>query len=165
MGRLGLGPQGVPDPPALAKARVSQQWATTLREGIIKSARRDTSLEQFACVTWPPGLHLDYDIDFWTRRFEDIPPSLMTLLPSGPMGDTHQPERPEIPKKPGSWKSEEGLWGRGWALTKPDTLGPSREGETIPRVPTDEMAATWSKPGEQGRKIPTGPSPSPSQRR
>ena len=106
VGRLSLGPPGVPDPPALAKARVSRQWAATLREGIIKSAGSDTSLEQFAHVTWPPGLHLDYDIDFRTRRFKDIPLSLMTPLPSGPEGDTHQPEGPEIPEKPGSWKSE-----------------------------------------------------------
>ena len=119
-GRLSLGPPGVPDPPALAKARVSQQWAAALREGIIELARRDTGLEQFAHATWPLGLHLDYDIDFRTRRFEDLPPSLMTPLPSGPVGDTHQPERLEIPKKPGSWKSEEGLWGHSWALTKPE---------------------------------------------
>ena len=148
--RLGLAPPVVPNPLALAKARVSQQWATTLREGII----RDTSLEQFAHAMWPPGLHLDYDMDFQTRRFDDIPPSLTTPLPPDPAGDTHQPERPEIPEKPGSSKSEEGLWGRGWAPTKPDSSGPSREGEMIPKVPTSEMVATWSKLGEQGEEDP-----------
>ena len=160
-GRLGLRPQGVPDPPALAKARVSQQWATALREGIVKSARRDTSLEQFASTIWPLGLHLDYDIDFQTRRFEDIPPSVMTPLPSGPSGDMHQPERPEIPEKTGSTESEEGLWGHSWAPTKPDAPGPSCKGEMVPRVLTGEMAAIWSKPGEQGEEDPNKTIPEP----
>ena len=112
---------------------------------------------------WPPGLHLDYDMDFQTRRVDDIPPSLTTPLPSGPVGDMNQPERPEIPKKPGSLKSQEGLWGRGWALTKPDTSGPSHKGEMIPKVLMGEMVAAWSKLGEQGEEDPdkTIPEPDP----
>ena len=107
--RLGLAPQGVPDPTTLAKARVSRQWATALREGIIKSVGRDPNLKQVARNVLHLGLHLDYDLDFQTRRVDDIPPTLTTPLPSGLVGDTHQPEKPEIPEKPGSSKSEEGL--------------------------------------------------------
>ena len=63
-GRLGLAPPGVPDPSTLAGAGVSQQWAAALREAVMKMAGRDTDLEQVACNMLPPGLHLDYDLDF-----------------------------------------------------------------------------------------------------
>ena len=78
----------------------------------------------------------------------------MTPLPSGPTGDTHQPERLEIPEKPGSTESEEGLWGCGWAPTKPEAPSTSREGENIPWLLMGELVAIWSKPGEQGEEDP-----------
>ena len=127
-------PPGVPNPTTLAKARVSQQWAATLREGIIKSVGRDTNLEKVACNVLSLGLHLDYKLDLQNRRVNDIPPPLTPPLPSGFVGDTRQPEKPEIPKKPSSSKLEEGLWGRGWAPAKPDTPGPSHNGEMVPRM-------------------------------
>ena len=63
-GRLGLVPPGVPDPSTLAGAGVSQQWATALRETVMKTVGRDIDLEQVAHNVLPPGLHLDYDLDF-----------------------------------------------------------------------------------------------------
>ena len=67
-GRLGLAPPGVPDPSTSAGAGVSRQWAAALRETVMKMAARDINLEQVACNMLPPGLHLDYDLDFRTRR-------------------------------------------------------------------------------------------------
>ena len=63
-GRLGLAPPRVPDPSTSAKASVSRQWATALREAVIKMMGRDIDLEQVAHNALPPGLHLDYDLDF-----------------------------------------------------------------------------------------------------
>ena len=63
-GRLGLVPPGVPDPPTSAGAGVSRQWATTLREAVMKTEGRDINLEQVAHNVLPPRLHLDYDLDF-----------------------------------------------------------------------------------------------------
>ena len=63
-GRLGLVPPGVPDSSTLAGAGVSQQWATALRETVMKTVGRDIDLEQVAHNVLPPGLHLDYDLDF-----------------------------------------------------------------------------------------------------
>ena len=122
-GRLGLVPSGVPNPSTLAKARVSRQWAATLREGIIKSAGRDTDLEQVAHNVLPPGLHLDYNLDFQTRRVDDIAPTLT----------------PPLPKKHSSLKSEEGLWDCGWAPAKPDTPGPFCDDEMVPRMQMGEQ--------------------------
>ena len=63
-GRLGLVPPSVPDPSTLAGAGVSRQWAATLREAVMKMAGRDINLEQVVHNMLPPGLHLDYDLDF-----------------------------------------------------------------------------------------------------
>ena len=63
-GRLGLAPPGVPNPPTSARAGMSQQWAATLREAVIKTEGREIDLEQVAHNILPPGLHLDYDLDF-----------------------------------------------------------------------------------------------------
>ena len=59
-GRLGLMPPGVVDPPTSARAGVSQQWAATLREAVMRNEGRDINLEQATppCgASWaPPGL-------------------------------------------------------------------------------------------------------------
>ena len=63
-GRLGLVPPFVPDPSTSAGAGVSQQWAITLREAVMKMVGRDIDLEQVAHNVLPARLHLDYDLDF-----------------------------------------------------------------------------------------------------
>ena len=63
-GRLGLVPPGVPNPSTSAGAGVSQQWAATLREAVMKMVGRDIDLEQVAHNVLPPRLHLDYDLNF-----------------------------------------------------------------------------------------------------
>ena len=57
-------PPGVPDLSTLARAGVSQQWAATLREAVIKTEGRDINLGQVARDVLPPRLHLDYELDF-----------------------------------------------------------------------------------------------------
>ena len=73
----------------------------------------------------PPGLHLDYGLDFQTRRVNDIAPTLTFPLLSGLVDNIHQLEKPEIPKKPASFKVDEGPRGLSWALPKTDVPGPS----------------------------------------
>ena len=57
-------PPGVPDPSTLAGAGVSRQWVAALRKAVMKMAGRDIDLEHVAHDVLPPGLHLDYDLDF-----------------------------------------------------------------------------------------------------
>ena len=71
-GRLSLMPPGVADPPTSAKAGMSQQWAAALREAVVRTEGRDIDLEQVTHNVMPPGLHLDYGLDFLTRRVDDI---------------------------------------------------------------------------------------------
>ena len=62
--RLGLAPPGVPDPPSSVRAGMSKQWAAALREAVRRTEKRDINLEQATHTAVPPGLHLDYDLDF-----------------------------------------------------------------------------------------------------
>ena len=55
-GRLGLSPPGMMDPPVLARAGVSQQWATTLREAIQKTEGRAFHVGPVAHNILPPRL-------------------------------------------------------------------------------------------------------------
>ena len=126
-GRLGLAPPGVTDPPTSVRADVSQQWAAALREAVRRMEGRDIDLEQVMHTVVPPGLHLDYDLDFQTRRVDDIAPTLTSPLLSSLVGNIHQLKKPEIPGKPTSFKVDEGLWGHGGAPPKPDVPGPSHD--------------------------------------
>ena len=147
-GRLGLAPPGVPDPSTSAGAGVSRQWA------VMKTVGRDIDLEQVACNVLPPGLHLDYDLDFRTRRVDDIASTFTPPLLSGLVGDIRQLKKPEIPGKPASLKVEEGLWGRSGAPAKPDAPGPSRNGGIVPQMQTGKVEAKENKLGEQGENDP-----------
>ena len=59
-GRLGLMPPGVVDPPTSARVGLSQRWAATLREAVMRNEGRDIDLEQVTSpcgAPWaPPGL-------------------------------------------------------------------------------------------------------------
>ena len=57
-------PPGVTDPPTTNRAGVSQQWAAALREAVRRMEGRDIDLKQITHTVVPPGLHLDYDLDF-----------------------------------------------------------------------------------------------------
>ena len=72
VGRLVLAPPGVTDPPTSVRAGLSCHWAATLREAVRRMEGRDIDLEQDMCTMVPHGLHLDYDLDFQTRRVDDV---------------------------------------------------------------------------------------------
>ena len=149
-GRLGLAPPGVPDPPASARVGVSRQWAAALREAVIKMEGRDINLGQVAHDVLPPRLHLDYDLDFQTRRVDDIAPTLTPSLLSSLVGNIRKLEKPEIPIKPIPFKAEEGLGGSGWVPPKPEASGPSRDAGETPQMPASKGEVPKSEPPDQG---------------
>ena len=120
----------------------------------MKMVGRDIDLEQVARNVLPPGLHLDYDLDFRTRRVNDIAPTLTPPLLSGLVGNICQLKKPEIPGKPTSLKAEEGLWGHSRAPAKPDTPGPSHNGRMVPQMQAGEVEAKENKPHKQGENDP-----------
>ena len=97
----------------------------------------------------PAGLHLDYDLDFQTRRVDDIAPTLPSLL-SSLIGNISQLEKPEIPGKPASFKADESLWGHGWAPPKPDVLGPSHNDGMASKIQASKGEVLENKPHGQG---------------
>ena len=105
----------------------------------------------------PPGLHLDYDLDFQTRRVDDIAPTLTSPLLSGLIDNIRQPEKLKIPKKPTSFKVNEGLWGLGWALPEPNVLGPSRDEGMASKKPANEGEILEGEPCGQEESLQDQP--------
>ena len=156
-GRLGLMPPGVTDPPTSSRAGMSRRWAATLREAVRTTEGRDIHLEQVMHAVVPPGLHLDYGLDFRTRRFDDIAPTLTSPLLSGLVDNIRQLEKPAIPRKPASFKVDEGLWGLSWVPLKPDVPGPSHDDGMASKMPTSEGEVLENEPHGQGEN--TGDQP------
>ena len=99
---------------------------------------RDVDFKQVTCTVMPPGLHLDHGLDFRTRRVDDIAPTLTFPQLSSLIDNIHQLEEPAIPRKPTSFKAEEGLWGPGEGLPKPDAPGPSHDNGMASKMPAGE---------------------------
>ena len=88
-GNLGLSPAGTVDPPRSRQEGVMRRWATTLRQAAYDPS--DTG-QGSASSTTPLGLHLDYSMEFRSRRVGDIPPALTSsLLSSFPFWRSPRP--------------------------------------------------------------------------
>ena len=96
-----------------------------------------------------PGLHLDYGLDFLTRRVDDIALPLTSLL-SGLISNISELQNPGIPRKLAPFKADGGLWGHGRALAMSGAPSPSRYGGIVPKVQTGEEEALENKPPDQG---------------
>ena len=116
----------------------------------MRNEGRDINLEQATPHVVYPGLHQDYDLDFRTRRVDDIAPTLTSPLLSGLISNICLLGRPEVPREPVSSKVEEGLWGHSGAPTRPDAPGPSHNGGLVPHMQMGEVEAEEHKPHEQG---------------
>ena len=81
-GNLGLSLAGTVNPPCSRQEGVMRRWATALRQAAYDPS--DTGQGSTSSTT-PLGLHLDYSMEFRSRRVGDIPPALTSsLLPSFP---------------------------------------------------------------------------------
>ena len=149
-GKLGLAPPGVTDPPTSVRAGVSRQWAAALREAVRRTEGRDINLEQATSTVVPPGLHLDHDLDFRTRRVDDIAPTLTSPLLSSLVSNIRQLKEPEIPRRPTSFKADEGLWCHGWAPPKPDVPGPSHDDGMASKMGASKGEVLEKEPHGQG---------------
>ena len=84
---------------------------------------REVNLDWVTPHVMHPGLHQDYNLDFRMWRVDDIAPTLMSPMLAGLISSVRLAGGPMVPKGPASPKTEEGLWGRGGAPTRPDTPG------------------------------------------
>ena len=145
-----MAPPGVTDPPTSVRAGMSCHWAATLREAVRSTEGRDIDLGQVMSTMVPHGLHLNYDLDFRTRRVDDVAPTLTSPLLSGLIGNIHQLDRPVMPGEPASFKVDEDLWGSGRAPPKPDVPSPFHDdGEAFKR-PASEGETQENEPPGRG---------------
>ena len=148
-GRLGLMPPGVVNQPTSAREGVSRRWVATLREAVMMAEGREANLGQVTPRVVHPGLHQDYELDFWMQRVDDIAPTLTSPMLAGIASSVRLPGRPVVPKGPASPKTEEGLQGRGGDPAQPAVPGRSHidgpmetEGEKLLEVETINLDAT-----------------------
>ena len=72
-----------------------RRWATALRQAAYDPSGTG---QGSASSTTPLGLHLNYDMEFWSRRVGDIPRALTSpLLPSFPVLEKPRPGQPLPP--------------------------------------------------------------------
>ena len=150
VGRLGLAPPSVTDPPTSVREGVACHWAATLKEAIRRMEGRDIDLGLVTSTMVPHGLHLDYDLDFQTRRVDDIAPTLTSALLSGLIGNIHQLERPEIPGEPASFTADGDLWGPGRVSPKQDVPSASHNEWKASKRPASQGEAQENEPPGQG---------------
>ena len=131
LGRLGMPTPGVVNLPTSAREGVSRQWAATLREAVMTTEGREVNPDQIAHHVVHPALHQDYTSDFWSRRANDIAPTLTSPILAGIASSMCLPKRPMMPKGPETPKVKEGLQGDGGALAQPATPDPSHIGEPM----------------------------------
>ena len=116
-GNLGLSPAGTVNPPCSRQEGMMRRWATALRQAAYDPS--DTG-QGSASSTTPLGLHLDYSMEFRSRRVGDIPPALTSsLLPSFPILEKPRPGEPLPP--PAAQQPEE--------TDSPQSPLPDKEGE------------------------------------
>ena len=116
-GNLGLSPAGTVNPPRSRQEGVMRRWATALRQAAYDPSNTG---QGSASSTTPLGLHLDYSMEFRSRRVGDIPPALTSsLLPSFPFLEKPRPREP--PSPPAAQQPEE--------TDSPQSPLPDEEGE------------------------------------
>ena len=116
-GNLGLSLVGTVNPPHSRQEGMMRRWATALRQATYDPS--DTG-QGSASSTTPLGLHLDYSMEFRSRRVGDIPPALTSsLLPSFPVLEKPRPGEP--PPPPAAQQPEE--------TDSPQSPLPDEEGE------------------------------------
>ena len=110
---------------------------------------REANPDQVTPHVVHPGLHQDYELDFWMWRVDDIAPTLTSPMLAGIASSVRLTERLAVPKGPATPKTEEGLWGHGGAPAQPAVPGPSHigrpmetEGEKLLEVETINLDAT-----------------------
>ena len=112
---LGLSPAETVNPPLSRQEGVMRRWATALRQAAYDPS--DTG-QGSASSTTPLGLHLDYSMEFRSRRVGDIPPALTSsLLPSF----LEKPRPGQPPSPPAAQQPEE--------TDSPQSPLPDEEGE------------------------------------
>ena len=94
-GNLGLSPAGTVNPPRSTQEGMMRRWAIALRQAAYDPSGTG---QGSASSTTPLGLHLNYNMEFRSRRVGDIPLAFTSpLLPSFPVLEKPRPREPPPP--------------------------------------------------------------------
>ena len=140
---------------------MSGHWAAALREAVRRTEGGDINLRQVMSTMVPHGLHLDYDMDFRTRRVNDVAPTPTSPLLSGLVSNIHQLDKPAIPGEPASFKADENLWGHSRTPPKLDVPSPSHDDGVASKRQKSKGEAPENEPHGQAEshqdQPPSGP--------
>ena len=163
VGRLSLAPPGITDPPTSVREGMACHWVAALKEAIRRMEGRDINLEQVTSTVVPHRLHLDYDLDFRTRRVDGVAPALTSPLLPSLIGNIHQLERLQIPREPTSFKADGDLWGPSRVPPKLDVPSPSHDEGKASKRPASKGEAQENEPPGQGESPQDQPALEPDQ--
>ena len=82
-GRLGLSPPNATSPLVSAREGISRQWASAVREAVLKTEGRVLHAGMVTSDVLPPGLRLDRDLGLDSGELDVMAPVLMPALLSG----------------------------------------------------------------------------------
>ena len=135
-GRLGLSPPSATGSPVLAREGISRQWASTVREAILKTEGRVLHAGLVTPNILPPRLRLDQDPGLDSRELDVMAPVLMPALLSGLAANIVGLERPATTPSSASFEVKDSRKGfEGWPPMS-GALGPSSDGD--PDIPVSD---------------------------
>ena len=135
-GRLGLSPPSTTSPPVSAREGISRQWASTVREAILKTEGRVLHAGLVTPDILPPRLRLDQDLGLDSRELDVMAPVLMPTLLSGLAANIVGLERPATSPLSASFEVKDSTKGFGGGPPMSGAPGPFHDGG--PNVPVSD---------------------------
>ena len=127
-GRLGLSPPNATIPLVSAREGISQQWASAVREAILKTEGRVIHARMVTPDVLPPGLRLDWDPGLDSGELDVMAPVLTPALLSGLTANMGGLERPTTSPWSASLEVKDCKKGFGGEPPVSGPPGPSHDG-------------------------------------
>ena len=127
-GRLGLSPPSATSPLVSAREGISRQWASAIRETILKTEGRVLHAGLVTPDILPPGLWLDRDPGLDSGELDVMAPVLMPALLSGLAANIVGLERPATSPLSASFEVKDSTKGFGGGPPVSGAPGPSHDG-------------------------------------
>ena len=135
-GRLGLSPPSATGSPVSAREGISQQWASTVREAILKTEGRVLHAGLVTPDILPPRLRLDQNPGLDSGELDVMAPVLMPALLSGLAANLVGLERPTTSPLSASFEVKDSRKGFEGGPLMSGAPGPSHDGD--PDVPVSD---------------------------
>ena len=127
-GRLGLSPPSATSPLVSAREGISRQWASAVREAVLKTEGRVLHARLVTPDILPPELRLDRDPGLDSGELDVMAPVLMPALLSGLAANIVGLERPTTSPLSASFEVKDSTKGFGGGPPVSGAPGPSHDG-------------------------------------